>query len=132
MPISETTRQGHRKRLEKTRDQILAEGDIPIEPNRRDPTAVGRDDDEQPLNEMSQAIASSRNRARQESLAQIEAALRRLSEHPDDFGLCVECEEPIPERRLLLMPYVELCVECQRKQDGPRQPQSRKNLTDYK
>ena len=36
------------------------------------------------------------------------------------FGRCTECEEPIPEKRLELMPYVELCVECQQATDGPR------------
>ena len=130
--MNETERQRHRKLLEETRDQILGEGDVPIEPNRRDATSVGMDEDEQPLNEMAQAIASSRNRARRGSLAQIQAALVRLGERPDEFGLCLSCEEPIPERRLSLMPYVELCVECQRKEDGPRQPSSRKSLTDYK
>ena len=34
------------------------------------------------------------------------------------FGLCIECEEPIPAKRLELMPYVELCVECQQATDG--------------
>ena len=81
-------------------------------------TAVGGDEDAQPLAEMSQTIASSRNRNRSAVLARVVAALARLDDEPDAFGLCVECEEPIAAKRLDLMPYVELCVECQQAKDG--------------
>lgn len=118
--------------LEQKRQQLLDEGAIPIEPNRRDDGQVGQDEDGQPLNEMHQAISSSRNRARAGSLAQIDAALHRLRSAPDEFGLCQECEEPIEERRLEIMPHAELCVECQDKQDGPRHPTTRRHLTDYR
>jgi DnaK suppressor protein len=30
-----------------------------------------------------------------------------------DYGICAECEEPINEKRLLLMPFTLLCVDCQ-------------------
>ena len=30
-----------------------------------------------------------------------------------DYGICAECEEPISEKRLLLMPFALLCVRCQ-------------------
>ena len=95
-------------------------GDIELEPGRDDATAVGSDEDAQPLTEMSQAIASSRNRNRSAVLARVVAALARLDAEPDVFGLCVECEEPIAAKRLELMPYVELCVECQQAKDGQR------------
>ena len=69
---------------------------------------------------MSQSIASSRNRNRAGVLARVLAALARLDDDPDSFGNCAECEEPIAAKRLELMPYVELCVECQQAKDGPR------------
>ena len=31
----------------------------------------------------------------------------------EEYGLCEECEEPINEKRLLLMPFTRLCVSCQ-------------------
>lgn len=114
------------------KDEIVQAGAAKIEPNRRDPTVVGGDEDEQPLNEMSQAIASGRNRARAGSLSQIEAALQRLEGDPDLYGLCQECEEEIGAGRLSVVPYAELCTECQRKKDGLRQPTSRRHLTDYR
>jgi DnaK suppressor protein len=122
----------HRKRLVDLKAEILAEGDLAIEPGRTDPAAVGSDEDEQPLAEMSQTIASTRNRTRAAILNRVVAALARLDDAPDTFGLCSECEEPIAPKRLELMPYVELCIECQQASDGPRQPSGRRHLRDFR
>src|SRR5215217_7876217 len=97
-----------RQRLKDLKAEILAGGDLEIEPGRKDAADVGTDDDEQPLGEMSQAIASGRNRNRAQVLAYVVAALARLDEDPDSFGLCMECDEPIAAKRLDLLPYVEL------------------------
>jgi DnaK suppressor protein len=125
-------RERFRKRLAELKAEILSEGDIEIEPARQDPTAVTVDDDAQPLVEMSQAIASSRNRNRAQVLTRVTAALGRLTDPEGLFGQCVECEEPIATKRLDLMPYVELCVECQQAKDGPKVPTNRRHLRDYK
>jgi DnaK suppressor protein len=124
-------RDRHRQRLVALRDEIVREGDLEIEPGRTDDTAVGTDEDAQPLTEMSQAIASNRNRERATILRLVTAALARLDADAELFGLCTECEEPIPPKRLELMPYVELCVECQGARDGKRGG-TRKSLTDFK
>ena len=125
-------RERYRKRLLDLKAEMLIEGDIEIEPGRQDPTAITVDDDAQPLVEMSQAIASSRNRNRAQVLARVVAALARLTDSDEAFGLCVECEEPIPTKRLDLMPYVELCVECQQAKDGPKALTGRRHLRDFK
>ena len=52
-----------KQRLVALRTEILAEGDVAIEPVRKDDTRVGSEEDEQPLVEMSQVIASKRNRS---------------------------------------------------------------------
>ncbi len=130
--MTPAARARHRKRLLELKTQILAEGDVELEPGRQDAAAVGSDEDAQPLAEMSQAIASSRNRNRSGVLARVVAALGRLESDPEMFGLCVECEEPIPEKRLDLMPYVELCVDCQQATDGPRRPGGRRHLRDFR
>ena len=122
----------HRKRLLELKTEMLNEGDLPIEPGRTDPAAVGSDEDEQPLAEMSQTIASTRNRTRAAVLGRVVAALARLFDAPDTFGLCGECEEPIAPKRLEVMPYVELCVECQQAKDGDRSKGSRRHLRDFR
>ena len=121
-----------RARLEQLRDELIAAGKLDIPPARTDAVAQP-DEDEAPLTEMTQAIASNRNRERSERLAQIREALSRIEDDPEDFGLCEECEEPIKPRRVELMPWVTLCVACQEKiERDERIPGGRKSLTDYR
>src|SRR5512140_2794073 len=121
----------HREKLLAMRAEILSQGDVAIEPSRTDATAVGGDQDEQALNEMNQVIASRRNRLRTGDLGRIQAALKRLDDHPEEFGLCSECGEPIG-RRLELLPFVELCVECQQARDGTPKGGPRRHLRDFR
>ena len=73
-------------------------------------------------------MVSQRNKKQAEVVKQIDRALGRLTSHPDLVGLCEDCEEEIPEKRLKLMPYVTLCAECQAKRD-PRRGGTRKMTT---
>lgn len=107
------------------------EGPIKLDPNRTDDIGK-RDDDHQPLNEMLQSIASSRNRNRTVELRRVKAALERIEREPEDYGACLECEEPIRRRRLELMPAVELCVKCQSAQEEGPATGRRRHLTDYR
>lgn len=45
-------------------------------------------------------------------LVQIEEALQRFDDKT--YGLCVECEKPVPLARLQALPYARFCIECQR------------------
>lgn len=121
-----------RDRLLELRRELIDGGDHRIEPAQRD--AITRpDDDEAPLAEMSQVIASNRNRERAESLQRIDDALRRMSADPEAFGLCEGCDEAIPEARLLLLPHVRLCAECQADEESERgRGRARRHLTDYR
>lgn len=119
------------KLLVTLRDSLMAREPQRIEPNRQDEAAIGEDEDEQPLNEMLQSIASNRNRSTATTLARIENALKKLREQPDDFGLCEDCGDDVAEPRLEAMPYAELCVDCQAKRD-PKGPQTRRNLYDFR
>jgi RNA polymerase-binding protein DksA len=46
-----------------------------------------------------------------ERVRRIGAAIERLND--GEYGICVECEEPIAPARLKVMPEVETCVRCQ-------------------
>ncbi|MGE0232545.1 MAG: TraR/DksA family transcriptional regulator [Flavobacteriaceae bacterium] len=59
-----------------------------------------------------QAMAQEQERRRAHERARIELALRRVDE--GTYGLCEECGEPIPERRLEIDPAATYCVPCQR------------------
>ena len=46
----------------------------------------------------------------QKEVQQIKAALSRIED--GSFGLCVQCDEEIPEKRLELLPHTPLCTNC--------------------
>ncbi len=119
-----------KQRLLELRAELLAAGDVTVDPVKRD-VSEKADEDEAPLTEMLQIIASNRNKTRAADLEKIDRALVRLEKDPDDFGLCRMCEDEIAEKRLMAMPFVELCVECQANRD-PSRGGARKHLTDYK
>jgi DnaK suppressor protein len=120
------------KLLRDRREALVAAGPAPIEPNRKDTATSGvADEDEQALNEMLQTLASTRNRDHARELAEIDRALRKLHDAPDDFGQCEDCGDDIPEKRLTLMPWARYCLECQGKLD-PKRNQARTKITDYR
>ena len=57
-----------------------------------------------------QAMAQAQERKRQNDLVRIDLALRRLQS--GNYGVCTECGEDIPERRLEIDPMAERCVNC--------------------
>jgi DnaK suppressor protein len=44
-------------------------------------------------------------------LVRLQDALKRVDED-EDFGLCIDCGDPIPIARLQAMPETQLCVQC--------------------
>lgn len=48
-------------------------------------------------------------------IVKIKGSLDRLEEAT--FGICEECGEEIPEKRLTARPVASLCIECKRKQE---------------
>jgi DnaK suppressor protein len=128
--MNSATRSQLRDRLVSAREALIREGKLDIPPARTDAVAQP-DDDEAPLTEMTQSIASSRNRERAERLEQIRDALALLDEDPDEYGVCETCDEPIAPRRLELMPWATLCVRCQDKRERESRSGRRKHLGDY-
>ena len=51
------------------------------------------------------ALQTARNK-----LVKLNNALSKADD--DDFGICVKCQQPIPEGRILLMPESTRCVNC--------------------
>jgi DnaK suppressor protein len=132
MALTAAQKRTLRRALEALASEVSAKRPRRIAPNRTDETRVGGDEDEQPLNEMLQAIASERNRASGDVLGRVQRALEKLDEAPDEAGACEECGEDIPWARLKAMPYAELCVGCQGKRDGPQRSPTRRGLTDFR
>lgn len=62
-----------------------------------------------------QFIALRQHRMHRQKLRLIDAALERLEN--GGFGVCAECEEPIPAKRLNIVPWAAYCVPCQDRTD---------------
>jgi len=130
--MTEAKRRSFGKLLRARRDKLVAEGPHKIEPNRKDASSVGvADEDEQALSEMLQALASTRNRGSARELAEIDRALAKLRDAPDEYGVCEDCGDDIADKRLGVMPFARFCAECQAAAD-PKRNLARKSLTDYK
>ncbi|MCC6332996.1 MAG: TraR/DksA family transcriptional regulator [Myxococcales bacterium] len=117
--------------LERLAKALSAKGGRRLEPNKTDAVERPDEDDDQPLNEMNQSIASNRNAHDALVLGKVRAALKRLADEPDDFGACLDCGDDVPFARLKAMPYAEYCIECQGKRD-PSGRATRTKLTDYR
>lgn len=118
-----------RSLLQSRLEARVAQGPQSVAREDVDTSATAHDDDLGPHMAMDQAIASGRNAAWTAETIALAAALRRLEEEPDSFGDCEDCGEPIPLRRLELMPHAALCVRCQAtRETGPAR---RRKVTDY-
>ncbi|MFZ1814710.1 MAG: TraR/DksA C4-type zinc finger protein [Rhizobiaceae bacterium] len=57
-----------------------------------------------------QAMAQAQERRRQNELARIELALRRID--AGDYGYCTQCDDEIAPGRLEIDPMAERCIKC--------------------
>lgn len=56
-------------------------------------------------------ISLQKNRIDYGQLRLIEEALDRV--HSGDYGICLGCDGPIPEKRLKAIPWARYCIPCQ-------------------
>lgn len=90
-------------RLEKSIPN-LKESSKAVEPDN----AIGRLSRMEAINSKHMAEATLKNAV--ERLQKLKLALTKIDD--EDFGICLECEEPIAIKRLMLVPETKLCVEC--------------------
>lgn len=57
-----------------------------------------------------QAMAKESGRRREQMLVRIDLALQKIEK--DEYGICRDCEEPIPIKRLEFDPTAIRCVDC--------------------
>lgn len=109
MALSEKIREQLHKILENMRQEILDEVKVQKEKARsKDYTGDLGDYATSDMLAEYAYIFGERLRRR---LILIEEALEAIED--GDYGFCEECEEPISEKRLQLMPFARFCVRCQ-------------------
>ncbi|NNM54142.1 MAG: TraR/DksA family transcriptional regulator [Spirochaetales bacterium] len=55
------------------------------------------------------------NAVESKKLQMIDNALARIQN--DRYGVCMECQKPIPVSRLQAIPYALFCIDCQSRKD---------------
>ncbi len=100
-----------RERLLKLRaelESVAATGDASAAVVELDQSKVGR------LSRMdamqAQSMAKAASQRRETMLLRITAALERLDN--DEYGFCIQCDEPINPKRLEFDPTALLCIDC--------------------
>ena len=100
-----------KNRLKDARDELLVletltkDGRKPVELDQTQQGRLSRMDAIQ-LQEM----ALEQNRRREFEIQRIDAALKRIED--GEFGLCNNCGENIPLKRLEVSPSTPLCLDC--------------------
>ncbi|CAB1079079.1 prokaryotic dksA/traR C4-type zinc finger family protein [Olavius algarvensis Delta 1 endosymbiont] len=95
-----------KKKLKTINEDIAAYEQLtkPVSPDN----AIGR------LTRMEAISSKSINEAAlgkaKDTRSQLERALAKID--APDFGLCRQCDEPIPSARLMILPETDLCVQC--------------------
>src|SRR4051794_39056261 len=56
-------------------------------------------------------VSSRMNGLDYRQLRLVEEALDRMD--AGDYGVCISCDEPIAEKRLIALPWAQYCVTCQ-------------------
>jgi DnaK suppressor protein len=94
-------------KLRDIRSSRVSPSDIAIERNAEMMDDIQRTGDrELALTERSQAWKTSQG---------VSAALGRIAD--GTYGVCMDCGEPINERRLIALPWAEHCIVCQLRQE---------------
>lgn len=105
------THEQFRQRLLVLRSELLAQAQdaaASTKPVVLDQSSVGRLSRMDAIQGQHMALESARRR--EQKLAAIDGALRRLDS--GDFGLCYACGAEIPESRLKVDPTLTRCVAC--------------------
>ena len=97
--------------LLKVKNILLSEKDVIMKQTKRD---VDIDTDGDETDEIQAGILIDINNQlttrNSEKLVQIAEALHRVDNKT--YGLCLDCGEMIPEKRLLINPYFQTCISC--------------------
>lgn len=97
--------------LKKTKEKLLSEREELSEKStqRPDIDTDGDETDEIQGNQLIE-IQNQLNTRNHNKLVQIQDALNRIEDKT--YGICQDCGENIPEKRLAVNPYFLICVSC--------------------
>jgi len=97
-----------KERLEKLKSDILSLI------HEEDDTHIVRealDDADQTSDMLAREMGSKLSSSHKNNLRKVEEALKRIRER--SYGICIDCGTNIPIKRLEVLPFAELCIDCQ-------------------
>ena len=112
--IKENTRQKKFRKilLAKRAETIkLAQGDLKAAISGEGTSADVGDEMDQAQDSSILHLRGNLTASRRRAILKIDEALLRLNS--GEYGICVECGDDIPEKRLLAYPFALRCVDCQ-------------------
>jgi len=107
-PLGPKTNEVYRLRLQQKREEVLSGLGVKFDTLAR-MGRVAEDDQAQISHE--EFVSLRLNRLDYGQLRLVDEALDRLNS--GDYGICLNCEQPIPPKRLAALPWARYCVPCQ-------------------
>lgn len=104
-----------KERLEKLRVEILS---LIQDEEDQSITREALDDIDQTSDMLAREMGSKMSSNHKNSLIKVEEALKRIKENT--YGKCAECGADIPVPRLEILPFAELCINCQNEHERYR------------
>lgn len=103
----------YRKLLENKKEETLATLSKSVQSIRENELVSGRPMDEMEKSEVNQRIAVNARLLTEKTklLEAIVLAIQKIDR--GEFGKCIDCGQPISEKRLEAVPYEECCTGCQ-------------------
>ena len=112
--MTKTSLERYRQALEKKRNELLIGSS-----DREDILIENAAEDFDRLQQQLNREVAIRNLDRESAmLKNVQAALARFDN--ETFGVCLRCDEDIPEKRLNALPWAAYCVKCQEIVDRQR------------
>jgi DnaK suppressor protein len=111
-PSGFTRIEEYRLRLQQKRQDMLSGLGVKFDTLAR----LGRvaEDDQAQLSH-EEFVSLHLNRLDYGQLRLVNEALDRLAS--GDYGVCLGCEEPIPDKRLAALPWARYCISCQEREN---------------
>ncbi|MGI9186661.1 MAG: TraR/DksA family transcriptional regulator [Gaiellales bacterium] len=95
------------------RDLALLRGEL-VDPGRDSAERLGAGSDDA-VETLTNELDEGMEEDLQSSLDEVDEALKRITD--GTYGSCVDCGQPIPDKRLEALPASARCIECQSKSE---------------
>jgi DnaK suppressor protein len=116
-----------REALEKRRAELTNKSKQALEEISVEKERGGRDTVDESTEEQATSTLLRLKDREKKFLNKINGALERIDE--DEYGRCLDCDEPIPVERLRARPTTLFCIECKEERERAEKRQSKQRPT---